>query len=258
MENNINVSWDTHSSHVMEMMNGLLTAETSKDVVLVCDDQIKLRAHQFVLKAFSPVFESILSDSAPVGNPLIYLRGVNHIEMEALLNFIYMGETTLPQDRMSEFLNLGQEFQIKDVNQFQMQTSAESPETANLESDTELTDETVDDLFTFDEEEDTKAEVVHAQNSLDGPKSKVTTKCNECDYQASSYPNLKRHQRVVHEKVRYPCNQCNFQAKHRYYLKEHIQSKHGDSKYLCSLCDYTTSWKENLANHHKKNKHIYN
>ena len=58
----IDINWETHSSHVMEMMQGLLTSEFNKDVIIVCDDQKLLKAHQFVLKAFSPVFENILSD----------------------------------------------------------------------------------------------------------------------------------------------------------------------------------------------------
>ena len=42
------------------------------DVTLVCEDKTKFKAHQFVMYACSPVFQSIIND-LPHKDPVIYL-----------------------------------------------------------------------------------------------------------------------------------------------------------------------------------------
>ena len=57
------LTWPSHANHFLDFLGNLLKTGESSDVTLVCDDQVKFKSHKFVLKACSPVFESILQES---------------------------------------------------------------------------------------------------------------------------------------------------------------------------------------------------
>ena len=109
----MSLSWDSYSTHLETMLVGMMTSSDYTDVTLVCGgDQVQFKAHKVVLSASSPVMRNILQ-SYNTENPLIYLRGVGHEDMEAILQFIYLGEATVKQGRAEEFLKLAEDFEIK-------------------------------------------------------------------------------------------------------------------------------------------------
>ena len=55
------LSWQTFSDHLIEMLKNLMLSNESTDVTLVCDDKTKFKAHKFVLNACSPVFQAIIN-----------------------------------------------------------------------------------------------------------------------------------------------------------------------------------------------------
>ena len=80
MSNNekFTLEWHSQANHFQEVLGNLLDTGESSDVTLVCDDQVKFKSHKFVLKACSPVFESILQESYELES-VIYLRGINQL-----------------------------------------------------------------------------------------------------------------------------------------------------------------------------------
>ena len=82
------------------------------DVTLVSDDQIPFQAHRFVLSAFSPVLKNILLNN-PHSHPLIYLRGVNHQELDSILQFIYLGKASVNNSNMKRFVQATKDLQVK-------------------------------------------------------------------------------------------------------------------------------------------------
>jgi len=109
-----NLNWHTFDDHLKEMMQNLMHTHESTDVTLVYEDKIKFKAHQFVLKASSRVFHSIIND-LPQKEPVIYLRGILSHEMKSILQFIYLGQAKVYQDRMKEFLCVVKSLQIKEI-----------------------------------------------------------------------------------------------------------------------------------------------
>ena len=100
------LTWHSYASHFQGVLSNLFDTGESSDVTLVCDDQVKFKAHKFVLKACSPVFESIL-DETNGSKSVVYLRGVNKLELKPILEFIYFGQASLYQERMKDFLKMG-------------------------------------------------------------------------------------------------------------------------------------------------------
>ena len=98
------LTWNRYSDHLREMVNEMMTSSQFADVTLVTDDKQQIRAHRNILSACSPVFKSILQIDSKNANPVIYLRGIQHSEMESIMQFIYLGEARFYEERMSEFL----------------------------------------------------------------------------------------------------------------------------------------------------------
>ena len=44
------------------------------------------------------------------------MRGIQHQEMESILEFIYLGVATFYQERMKEFLNVAKNLEIKEIS----------------------------------------------------------------------------------------------------------------------------------------------
>merc|ERR1712243_516066 len=110
-----NLNWHTYSDHLKEMMQNLMQSNESTDVTLLCEDKTRFKAHKFVLKACSPVFQSIIDDMPQNEGSVVYLRGVLAPEMKSILQFMYLGQATLYQDRMNEFLNVAKSLEIKEI-----------------------------------------------------------------------------------------------------------------------------------------------
>ena len=56
------LTWHSYASHFKDVLGNLFATGESSDVTLVCDDQVKYKAHKFVLKGCSKVFENILTN----------------------------------------------------------------------------------------------------------------------------------------------------------------------------------------------------
>ena len=111
-----NMTWYSYSEHLVEMMKELMNDKGSQDVTLVCEDKTKIKAHKIVLKACSPVFANILEgDMNP--NPIIYLRGIHQQELESVLQFMYLGQATFYESRMSELLRVARSLEVKELSQ---------------------------------------------------------------------------------------------------------------------------------------------
>ena len=107
--------WHSYSDHLREALNEMMLSSEFADVTLVTDDKQQIRAHRNILSAASPVFKSILQIDCKNTNPVIYLRGIQHSEMESIMQFIYLGQAKFYEERMSEFLMVSKNLEIKDL-----------------------------------------------------------------------------------------------------------------------------------------------
>jgi len=85
------------------------------DVTIACEDE-QLQAHKVILSACSPFFKKILRRNQHQ-NPLLYLKGVSHKDMESVLNFMYYGEVNVAQDDLNSFLQVAEDLRIKGLTQ---------------------------------------------------------------------------------------------------------------------------------------------
>ena len=90
----------------------------------------RVRAHKVVLAGSSPVLASVLATSGRE-QPLIFLRGVDRRELEAVLQFLYLGQAAVPSTRMEEFLSVARDLKIHgisdDTHVVEEQNTSENP-----------------------------------------------------------------------------------------------------------------------------------
>ena len=79
--------WHTYSDHLRNILKEMISDDSFADVTLITDDRKQIKAHRNILSACSSVFKEILQINN--NNPVIYLRGIQHSEMESILQFIY-------------------------------------------------------------------------------------------------------------------------------------------------------------------------
>merc|ERR1712029_1134438 len=65
------------------------------------------------LAACSPFFRRILGHNASTPNPLLYLKGIQKKELQAILNFMYHGEVNVAQESLNAFLSCAEELAVK-------------------------------------------------------------------------------------------------------------------------------------------------
>ena len=239
-----NLDWHTFPNHLREMLQEMMKSKELTDVTLVCDDKRQIKAHKIVLSACSSVFKSIITD-LPQNSSVIYLRGIQHQEMESILEFMYLGVATFYQDRMNEFLNVAKNLEIKEISkdlEFYDGVDArnDEPEIADHEENTEVKAEPQKNCG---EDIDTKS----VKNKHEG----MGFACNQCNYQATQQDHLTSHIKSIHKGVKYACNQCDQQFTQKSNLTTHIKSKHEGVKYACNQCDQQFTLQSSLSKHIK-------
>lgn len=115
-----NIMWNSFSDHVMDMMKELMTQHDFADVTLISEDKRTFKAHKNILSAFSPFFKDILQVDAS-RTPLIFLKGVTGIELQSILNFIYLGNATSSHDRINDLILSANILEIKGLGDFELE-----------------------------------------------------------------------------------------------------------------------------------------
>ena len=249
--------WPSYSDHLREALKDMMTSREFADVTLVTDDKQQIRAHRNILSAASPVFKNILQLNSNNTNPVINLSGIQHSEMESIMQLIYLGEARFYEERMSQFLMVSKKLDIKDLSR---SIEMNDQQTASNEDNTEYEDNVAhkaEDTFqTFNEDgANVDSQIYTSTTGINAANRKVKREdgtkydCNQCGKQFSDRSPLSRHIKSKHEYVKYACNQCDYQATQQGHLTAHIESLHEGVKYACNQCDKQFTQQSHVTTH---------
>ncbi|XP_056632565.1 protein tramtrack, beta isoform-like isoform X3 [Diorhabda sublineata] len=127
--------WNNHQSNLLSVFDQLLHDESFVDVTLAVEGQL-LKAHKMVLSACSPYFQALFINH-PDKHPIVILKDVPYNDMRCLLDFMYRGEVSVDQDRLTAFLRVAESLRIKgltEVNEEKCDTIASSLTQQNLQN----------------------------------------------------------------------------------------------------------------------------
>ncbi|KAI5713897.1 hypothetical protein M8J76_007350 [Diaphorina citri] len=107
--------WNNHQSNLLSVFDQLLHDESFVDVTLAVDGRY-LKAHKIVLSACSPYFQALFVGH-PDRHPIVILKDIPYVDMRSLLDFMYRGEVSVDQDRLTTFLKVAESLRIKGLTE---------------------------------------------------------------------------------------------------------------------------------------------
>ena len=261
------LTWHHYSEHLRSIMKELMMTDDFSDVTLVTEDKKQIKANISILSFCSPVFKDILKKEKN-SNSIMYLRGIQHSEMESIMQFIYLGEATVYQKKIEEFLSVAKSLEIKELcnaetnayDEPEDQPSESYPETKaeKFKKHIKISDKMNEQAIQSRQDGDVSVKNECLKTYSDNKTLRrhcqsvnefVKYVCNQCDYQANRQDNLTVHIQSKHEGVKHPCKQCDQQFSTQSHLIRHIRSMHEGIKYACDQCDYQGQQKGSLKLH---------
>ena len=82
------------------------------DVTLACEDGQQIEAHKVILASSSPFFQNLLKKNKHP-HPLIYMKGIKHEILFAVVDFLYLGEANVFQESLDSFLEIAEELRLR-------------------------------------------------------------------------------------------------------------------------------------------------
>ena len=247
MSESVSLQWNDFLGNVRQTFRTLKDDEDFTDVTLVCEDGEQIEVHKVVLISSSPFFANLLKTKKHP-HPLIFMRGMKSGELKTLMDFLYLGETTLQEEDVENFLELGKEFQLeglteslpalretlpltkkkqklgkveKDSKNLNFEKQENVKLNGNLSSSTPT--EMIENL-----DEEIKSMMELSNNMLSNGKQRAS-KCKVCGKEGLG-GNIKTHIEVYHLQVSIPCTNCERVFKSRAMLKAHSCKEQREEK----------------------------
>ena len=106
------LKWNNYQLSLTSAFKHILEEEEFVDVTLSAGGQ-NLKAHKVVLSACSTYFRELLRGISLWQHPVLVLKDVQFLELQSILEFVYLGEVNVEQDRLEGFLKTAELLRIK-------------------------------------------------------------------------------------------------------------------------------------------------
>ena len=281
-----NIKWHTYSDQLQVTMRKLMTSPDFTDVTFVCEDKKLIRAHKNILNECSPALKEIFQIERSM-NSIIYLKGINHSDMELILHFVYLGEATFNEERLNDFLSVARSLEIKGLS------SEEELKTSEKDSEVVAIDEIDNNILNVDskghateaisdgdDDKDKQASEVRdlINKDIPGPNkeseigetlnqlleesgAEVTDKDQQntealADKGEGEKPSLSETMPLDNSgkedqklKDRIECKDCNKEFEDTGSLYLHQQAVHTPRVFICEFCPYEATTKRSFEMH---------
>lgn len=131
-ENKFDISWNTFEQHLRSTRKHLFVTKRYCDVTLVSDSMAPFQSHKSVLSSASKLFETLLDIDQGPGCSILYLRGIQSRELASLLEFIYLGQTFVSQERLADFAKAANDLNIEGLSNALNQKDCDEAEKEEL------------------------------------------------------------------------------------------------------------------------------
>ncbi|KAK4293502.1 hypothetical protein Pmani_033809 [Petrolisthes manimaculis] len=129
----LSLRWNDHRQTFFSMLSAIRKNEVYTDVTLVCDGRF-YPVHRLVLSTCSDFFTKVFERTF-CKHPIIVVANVSHGDLEALINYMYLGEINVLQADLTSLMKAAEVLKIKGLAE--PKTEPESKEGKRLhEEDT--------------------------------------------------------------------------------------------------------------------------
>ena len=112
MSEKLCLKWNDYQDNVNSAFGSLREDNDFADVTLACEDGQQIEAHKVILASSSPFFQNLLKKNKHP-HPLIYMKGIKHEILLAVVDFLYLGEANVFQESLDSFLEVAEELRLK-------------------------------------------------------------------------------------------------------------------------------------------------
>jgi len=200
-------------------------------------------------------------------NMLVYLKGINSDDLEHVIEFLYSGVTSIPQEDLKQFLETGKALGLKGLQYGVHDSSSESSfeekeykttqrneegyrNEAGVDNDTcesqmpstVSKDDTIDNIAPSE----LKAEEIDLEVNTNEEFSKKIEEmikkisggwnCNVCGRISTKRQHIQQHAETHVEGISHTCHICSKTFSVKRYLKQHISNTHSESLFSCEFC----------------------
>ena len=125
-EGSFHLAWNSaeREATVLGSLAALQKSGECSDVSLISSDDGMLRAHRVVLAACSPFFREVFSKNS-VANLSLYMSGLKQVDLEAILDFMYRGQTEVPMADLEAFIWAAKELRVLGLTNMDVGPGAE-------------------------------------------------------------------------------------------------------------------------------------
>ncbi|XP_045583211.1 longitudinals lacking protein, isoforms H/M/V isoform X12 [Procambarus clarkii] len=107
----LSLKWNNHRSTFFHILSTIRSKESYCDVTIACDGKF-YPVHKLVLSTCSDYFEQMF-ERTNCKHPIIVLKDIRHEELEALLNYMYVGEVNVLQNELAGLIKAAECLMIK-------------------------------------------------------------------------------------------------------------------------------------------------
>ena len=115
----VSINFSGFESHFSNALDDSLLFNLFTDVTLVSDDDKYYRAHKIVLSSCSSLFSRLLETHQTNDREcFINFPGLQHQELKAMLDFMYLGRVFVPHVRFDEFMQFMRQIEVKGLEKY--------------------------------------------------------------------------------------------------------------------------------------------
>ena len=205
------------------------------DITILSEDGEEMKLHRAILASSSAFFGNILS-RIKQRDPLIFLKGIQIKELQAIIRFIYLGQAEVSQQDLNSFMDAAKCLQISGLsddddsraldsssNHQGASSSSDRPPISkrvrfSLEDNQNIIFEPTEQLNDFIEKEEMEQQVETRYNRTEVEKIKSE---EMQDFQKNTT------EMTTKETVKYSCDSCNQTYIKQDNLQRHLKISHG-------------------------------
>ena len=236
-------------------------------VTLACEDGLQIEAHKVILSAACPFFNNLLRKNTHT-HPLIYMRGMQSVDLLTLVDFLYYGEVYIYQENLDTFLNMAEELKLKglygeDDFLLEEEKDAESPPMKSENPTIPVIANTQRNNVLFKTELPSTNTPFHSEyhhETVAFTKKELSEDIKELDKKIKTMMSRGDNMIRVGLKTMHSSSVCNICGKEgrKHHIKDHIETKHLKGlSFPCNICGKTCRTRNSLRIHrlikHKKN-----
>ena len=263
MSEKFSFKWNDFHSHWKRSLSQIRGNNDFADVTIITDDKVKFMAHKILLSSCSETFKFILKESNQAQS-ILYLSGVNSVNLKFILDYIYYGEVNLFQEQLDSFLQSAEKLEMQGLV---LSNDQSTKDATHIEPFTFIDPRNIEynqEDHKYDQTEEKQIVNIKYNAYLDSIKTQNTrvprapfNDAGRIDMGSMSPEEIELKIKELFEKVDgvWRCLACEYKTStNSGIIKRHIETHIDGLSYTCTLCNKEFRAR-NLLTLHKSRSH---